>query len=139
MGKFIAGDMVTAKTDGEPYYSGYGINPRVVIPAGSVGTVKCTDVPFVSRQKGEPAVFNCVDFVIPGVYAGAAQHGNKTWRRAICDSDLALWRRFGGASAKARVSASGVLEQTPVGEYEIVTAPRPAEDCGHPASVSRNG
>ena len=118
MGKFREGDIVIVRTDGEPYYSGYGINPRVVIPAGSVGTVKCTDVPFVSRQ----AVFNCVDFVIPGVYAGAAQHGNKTWRRSICDSDLALWRRFGGASAKARVLDSGILKETPVGEYAIVVA-----------------
>lgn len=121
MGKFREGDLVIVRTDGEPYYSGYGINPRVVIPAGSVGTVKCTDVPFVRRQKGEPAVFNCVDFVIPGVYAGAAQHGNKTWRRDICDGDLAIWR-FGGASAKARVLDSGILDETPVGEYEIVVA-----------------
>lgn len=120
MGKFREGDIVTAKNDDAPYYSGYGGSPTVVIPAGSVGTVKCTDVPFVRREKGKPAVFNCVDFVVSGWKDGADRNGNKTWRRAICDGDLKLWR--GGASAKARVLCSGALDETPVGEYEIVVA-----------------
>ena len=51
MPKFQVGDAVRARVDMEPYYSGYAGSPKIIIPAGSIGYVKATDVPSVWRER----------------------------------------------------------------------------------------
>lgn len=45
------GDSITLTKDTVPWYSGYGANPYVVLPAGLVGTVTHTNVPPVQGRK----------------------------------------------------------------------------------------
>ena len=86
--KFKVGDKVALKVDHEAYYSGYAGNPVVIGPAGTVGVVGSVNVPFVWRIKGHPTTFNCVDFVLPGVYSGNPIYKHDTWRCGVVDKDL---------------------------------------------------
>ena len=83
--KFQIGDKVEILIDKEPYYSDYAGNPKVVIPKGSVGTIGAVNVPSVCR---EGVTFNCVDFVLEGVFSGNPIHKNNTWRCAVFTKDL---------------------------------------------------
>lgn len=80
MAKFKLGDRVETLIPDEPYYSGYGGNPRIVIPAGTVGVIGAVDVPAVRHRKGKPYTFFCVDFEIEG----------KHWRGSYYKDEIKL-------------------------------------------------
>ena len=95
---FAVGARVRLLVAKEPYYSGYSGNPRVVIPKGTVGVVGAVRVPPVTVSRAwqkehpgqEPPDFNCVDFVIDGVFQGDERHGNNNWRCAVYDHEMEL-------------------------------------------------
>lgn len=76
---FKVGDRVRLTEPLEAYYSNYAGNPRVVITPDLVGTIGAIDCPSVRR---EGIYFHCVDFTLPGIYAGNPHHGNNVWRVA---------------------------------------------------------
>lgn len=89
MSKFNVGDRVVLKKEQEAYYSGYAGNPIVIVPAaGAVGVVGSVDVPCTYHRKGEPLRFNCVDFVLPGVFAGNPARGNCKWRCGVFEKEM---------------------------------------------------
>lgn len=92
MSKFKVGDKVVLKKAQEAYYSGYASNPVVILPVGAVGIVGSVDVPCCYYIKGQPQKFNCVDFVLPGVFAGNPIHGNCTWRCGVFENEMKLLR-----------------------------------------------
>ncbi len=77
---FKIGDRVSLTEPLEAYYSNYGGNPKVIITPDLVGTIGAIDCPSVRR---EGVYFHCVDFTLPGVYAGDPRHGNNVWRVAV--------------------------------------------------------
>jgi len=48
------GDTVTLQRDTIPWYSGYGVNPSVTLPAGTSGTVQAVNVPPVRGTASTP-------------------------------------------------------------------------------------
>lgn len=82
--KLKIGDKVTVKEPQEAYGSDYGLNPKVVIQPGELGTVAAVDVPYVTRR----GTFLCVDFEKPGVFQGAPEHNNVTWRIGVSAKGL---------------------------------------------------
>lgn len=85
--KWKVGDKVKLTVEKEPYYSNYGGNPKVIIPAGTIGTVAAVNVPCVVRHRciiqDHGDTFTCVDFVLDGVFSGNPIHKNITWRVAV--------------------------------------------------------
>jgi len=63
MAQLQVGDRVTVRAPVEPYYSGYGGNPRMTVTPGMVGIVQSVGNPSVYR---EGVTFDCVDFDIAG-------------------------------------------------------------------------
>jgi len=55
------GDRITLKQDKEPWYSGYGLNPKHVVRAGEVGTVTAINVPVV-RKVGKRNSYHVAQF-----------------------------------------------------------------------------
>ena len=49
------GDTVTLLRDTVPWYSGYGANPSVTLPAGTIGTVQAVNVPPVRGTARTPS------------------------------------------------------------------------------------
>lgn len=85
------GDRVRLLVDKEPYYSGYAGNPKIVITAGTIGTVGAVDVPPVTVRKWskrQEEDFTCVDFNLPGVYQGDERHNNTVWRAAVYRDEM---------------------------------------------------
>jgi hypothetical protein len=80
MAKFQVSDLVKVKIEKEPYYSGYGGNPKITIPVGTIGVVGAVDVPAVtqSRYVPHPTTFNCVDFRLD----------DKKWRGSYYDNQI---------------------------------------------------
>ena len=76
----------------KPYGSGYGINPEVFVPKGSIGIVGATDVPYVweSKEKGHGDYFVCVDVELPGIFNGDPKHNNCTWRCGVNPKHLKI-------------------------------------------------
>ena len=90
MSVFHVGDRVTPRQPVEPFYSGKICgNPKVVILPGQVGVVGALDVPVV-RRVSKRAFYNCVDFVLPGVFQGHPKHENCTWRCSLADDEMTL-------------------------------------------------
>lgn len=83
--KFKVGDKVVILVDKQPYYSGYGGNPLVTIPKGTIGTVEAVNVPSVHRDN---IYFNCVDFVLDGVYSGNPSFKQNVWRCSLFDNEI---------------------------------------------------
>lgn len=83
------GDKVMALRPLTPYYSGYGGNPKVTIPVGTIGVVgdvNCPPVKTITNTVGNHVTgpsFDCVDFNLPGVFSGGAKHKNCTWRVSV--------------------------------------------------------
>jgi len=90
----VKGVKVVLLQDEEAYYSGYAGNPVVVVKKGTVGVVGATDVPYVHPMKDriENAkrgnYFVCVDFKIPGVYAGNPKFKQDVWRCGVNPKNL---------------------------------------------------
>ena len=83
--RFLAiGDKVELLEDTAPYYSNYGGNPKVVVPKGTIGTVMAINVPKI-RHNGS---FNCVDFVLPGIYNGNPKFKHCTWRCSLSNQRI---------------------------------------------------
>ena len=49
MRKVKVGDAIALKQDKPAWYSGYGMNPVVIIPAGEIGEVFAVNVPVVRK------------------------------------------------------------------------------------------
>jgi len=89
--KFKVGDKVSLRRPMKPYYSGYSGNPDVIVGVGQVGVVGAVDVPAVHpTRSGKTRTFNCIDFMLPGVFQGDARHARCTWRVSASDEDLRL-------------------------------------------------
>lgn len=90
MSKLRIGDTVRVSVARELYYSGLNGNTVVSSEPGWLGVVGAVDVPPVTGRRGKPdgPVFNCVDFVLPGVYQGDEHCANVTWRGAFYDKEL---------------------------------------------------
>ncbi len=84
MSKFRIGDRVELLVDKEPYYSGYAGNPKVLIPAGTIGVIGDVDVPGVYSGK----TFTCVDFELPNVYHGNSKQN--LWRCSCYRGEIRL-------------------------------------------------
>lgn len=82
---FEVGDKVELLKDHEPYYSDYGGNPKVIVHKGTIGTVMVVNAPSVCR---EGVYFNCVDFVLEGIYSGNPIYKNNVWRCAVKNKDM---------------------------------------------------
>ena len=82
--KFKIGDKVCPKVARDAYYSNYGGNPRCVFTPDMIGVIGAVNVPNVRS----PGVFNCVDFVMPGLFMGEPCHNHTTWRGAFTDKEL---------------------------------------------------
>jgi hypothetical protein len=55
------GDSIALKIDREPWYSGYGLNPRHIVPAGEIGVVTAVNVPVV-RKLGKRNSYHVAQF-----------------------------------------------------------------------------
>lgn len=90
--KIDIGDEVVTLKDVEPYYSGYAGNPKVIIPKGSFGLVGAVKCPYVNKK----GYFNCVDFLIPGVFQGDAKFNDCTWRASLTNKEIKVYRKYTG-------------------------------------------
>jgi len=88
MTKFKVGDKVRLLVDKTPYGSDYGGSPKVTIKAGMVGTVGAINVAAVRFTKHH--YFNCVDFILPGVFRGNPKYENTTWRCSVYNDEMKL-------------------------------------------------
>ncbi len=79
------GDRVRLTEPMEARYSQYAGNPEVIVTPDLIGTIGAIDCPSVRR---EGVYFHCVDFILPGVYAGDPCHGNNAWRVAANTKQL---------------------------------------------------
>ena len=84
---FTVDQQVKLLVDKVPYYCGYAGNPKVTIPAGTVGTVGAVDVPYVVRRN---KTFTCVDFDLPGVFNGNPQFNKTIWRCSCDDNEIGV-------------------------------------------------
>lgn len=88
MSKFKVGDIVVVKVQQEAYYSDYAGNPKVMLTVGMVGMVGAIDCPPVH---GDKANFDCVDFIIPGVFGGRNPDKNPpVWRGSFRNNEIRL-------------------------------------------------
>ena len=56
-------DWVRTLVEKEPYYPGYGGNPRITVPVNTTGIVIAVNVPYITGPK---KTFTVVDFEIAG-------------------------------------------------------------------------
>jgi hypothetical protein len=89
--KFKIGDKVELLAPQEAYGSNYAGSPVVIVPVGAIGVVGSVDVPFVTQPRGERQKwFNCVDFVLPGVYHFGIETAPNSdrWRCGVVEKEM---------------------------------------------------